>query len=181
MHDMTAANLRSAYGGESMAHMRYIAWAAKAEKEGFPNVARLFRAVSFAEEVHATKHFLQLAKTPGDFGVNAGAVFGNGTTSENLVGAIAGETFEIEEMYPAYIAVAENQKEKGAVQTFTWAVTAEKAHAEFYRRSKKAVDGGKDIKLETIHVCANCGWTLEGDAPDTCPVCNVKKKFFHAF
>lgn len=98
MHKMTQGNLEAAFAGESQAHMKYHAFADKAEKEGLPEVARLFRAVSFAEQVHATAHFRTLD--------------GIGTTEENLQAAIDGETYEVEEMYPAFIAVAEVQEEK---------------------------------------------------------------------
>ena len=94
MKEMTAQNLRSAFGGESQAHMRYISWADKAEKDGFSNVARLFRAISYAEQVHATNHFKVMKDIKGDFQVTAGAGFGIGTTSENLEAAKNGELFE---------------------------------------------------------------------------------------
>src|SRR5687767_6882986 len=115
MNDMTATNLRSAFGGESQANMRYRIWGEKAKKDGFPTVARLFMATADAEEVHATLHFKALKDEVGGFSVNAMAEFGYGPTSENLKGAIAGETFEFTQMYPAYIAVAEMQGEKEAV------------------------------------------------------------------
>ncbi len=181
MHDMTAANLRSAFGGESMAHMRYMIWADMADKEGFKNVARLFRAVSYAETVHAANHFKVLGKAPGDFEVLAGAGFSTGKTAELLAGAIGGEEFEIAEMYPAYIAVAEAQGEKDAARTFNWALAAEKIHAEMYKKAKESADKGKDPELDRVQVCSNCGYTTEGEAPDTCPVCGVPKKMFQEF
>jgi len=181
MHSITAENLRSAYGGESMAHMRYMIWADKAEREGFPNVARLFRAVSFAERAHATGHFNVMKDVAGGFSVVAGGGFGIGPTSQNLQGAIEGETFEIAEMYPAYLAVADMQGEKSAHRSMTWAMAAEKIHAEMYAQAKKAVDGGADAGFGLIHVCDVCGHTLEGDAPDKCPVCGALKKRFRAF
>lgn len=101
MNEITAANLRSAFGGESQAHMRYIVWGKKAEEEGFPNVARLFRVISYAEEVHASKHFHELANVSGDFLVASMAGFGLASTSENLQGAIDGENFEGEQIYPS--------------------------------------------------------------------------------
>ena len=107
MKAMTAENLRSAYGGESQAHMRYRIWAAKADEDGFPTVGRLFRATSDAEETHATLHFKALKDIKGDFSVTSGGGFGLSSTSENLQAAIDGEMFEVNEMYPAYIAVAE--------------------------------------------------------------------------
>ncbi|MEW5945558.1 MAG: rubrerythrin family protein [bacterium] len=181
MHDMTAGNLRSACGGESMAHMRYVAWGDRAEEEGYPNVARLFRAISFAERVHATNHFTELKDQAGAFSVTSGGIFGLGATSENLAGAIAGERFEIEEMYPVYLNAAKFQGEKGAEISFGYALSAEKIHAEMYGNARKAVEGGKDLVIGPVQICTNCGHTAEGDAPDFCPVCGVPKDRFRRF
>jgi rubrerythrin len=181
MHDMTAANLRSAHGGESMAHMRYKIWADKAEADKFPNVARLFRAVSFAEQAHATGHFRALRNEVGSHDVLSGAGFGLGTTSENLAGAIEGETFEIEEMYPAYLAVAEAQGEKEAIRSMNFALSAEKIHQAMYTEAKQAVDDGNDANIGPISICSVCGHTLEGDAPDRCPICNAVKEKYKTF
>jgi rubrerythrin len=164
-----------------MAHMRYMIWADKADRDGFPNVARLFRAISFAEQAHATGHFNAMKDVAGGFSVLAGGGFGLGSTSQNLQGAIDGETFEINEMYPAYMSVAESQAEKAAHRSMSWAVAAEKIHAEMYTRAKQAVDAGKDAALGTIYVCAVCGHTHEGGALDKCPVCGALGKTFKAF
>ncbi len=181
MHEMTATNLRSAYGGESMAHMRYRTWSGKAEKEGYSNVARLFRAIAFAEEIHANGHFSVLRRQGGACGVAAGAGFGIGSTSQNLAGAIEGETFEVDEMYPAYKAVAEAQDEKRAAHSFYYALSAGKTHAAMYAKAKAAVDKGKDAKLGAIQVCEVCGYTADGKAPKECPVCKAKGNKFRAF
>lgn len=181
MHDMTAANLRSAYGGESMAHMRYRTWADKAEKDGFPNVARLFRAIAFAEEVHANNHFGTLADEAGDFLVASGAIFGLAGTPENLQGAINGEMFEVTEMYPTYKQTAEFQNEKKAVLSFDYALEAEKIHAAMYQAARTSVDAGKDIELGPVQICDNCGYTHEGDIPDKCPVCKLGPEHFRTF
>jgi len=181
MHSMTAENLRSAFGGESMAHMRYLIWADKADKDGFPNVARLFRAVSYAEQAHATSHFNAMKDAAGSFSVLAGGGFGLGSTSENLQGAIEGERFEINEMYPAYMAVAETQTEKAAHRSMTWAIEAEKIHAEMYSQAKESVDAGKDAPLGPIHVCSVCGHTHAGDPLDKCPICGSPQKKFRTF
>ncbi len=181
MHAMTAANLRSAFGGESMAHMRYLIWGDKAEKDGFPNVARLFRAISHAERVHATNHFTAMADEGGAHLVASGGGFGLGPTSANLAGAIEGETFEVEEMYPAYMAVARAQGEKGAIQSIHYAVSAEKIHAAMYAAAKKAVDAGHDMKLGPVQICGVCGNTAEGDAPAKCPICAATKSKFKTF
>lgn len=181
MRNMTAANLRSAFGGESMAHMRYLVWAEKAEQDGFDNVARLFRAISRAEQAHASGHFRAMADVAGAHDVAAGGGFGLGSTSDNLAGAIEGETFEVNEMYPAYLAVAEAQQEPAAIRSINYALAAEKIHAAMYSEAKAAVDGGKDYQVGTIQICANCGHTIVGDAPDRCPICNVKKDRYVAF
>ena len=167
MRDMTKANLEAAFAGESQAHMKYLIFADKAKKDGFPNIARIFRANAYAEQVHATSHFKVMKKLA--------------KTSTNLQVGIEGETFEVEEMYPAYTAVAELQEERGAVRSTKWAQEAEKVHAEMYKEAKKAVDSSQDIKVEKVHVCSVCGWTGEGEAPDNCPLCNAKKEFFKIF
>ena len=181
MRPMTEGNLKSAFSGESQANMRYLIWADKAEKDKFPNVARLFRAISFAEQVHATNHFKVLKEIVGPSLTIAMAGFGTSTTSENLEGAIEGENFEVTEMYPAYKAVAELEGERGAVRSFEWAEEAEKIHAGMYTKAKQAVDSGKDIELGPVQICCMCGYTVEGAAPDRCPVCNALKERFKAF
>jgi rubrerythrin len=164
-----------------MAHMRYGTWGDKAEQDGFPNTARLFRAITFAERVHANNHFRELKDQAGGFVCNSAAVFGLGSTSQNLQGGIDGETFEINEMYPTYLETAKFQGEKGAQQSFFYALSAEKTHAAFFQKAKAAVDSGKDIKLGPMQICTVCGYTLEGDAPDKCPICGAKKEKFRTF
>jgi len=181
MNEMTAANLRSAFGGESQAHMRYLVWGKRAEEEGFPNVARLFRAISYAEEVHASNHFHELADVKGDFLVASMAGFGLTSTSENLQGAIDGENFEIEQMYPAYLAVARDQNERNAIRSFHYALEAEKIHSAMFSEAKQAVDSGKDMDLDDVQICSVCGHTRQGDAPDRCPVCGQPREAFVAF
>lgn len=181
MNEMTAANLRSAYGGESQAHMRYKVWGAKAQEEGYPNVARLFLAIAFAEEVHASNHFHELAAESGDFLVASMAGFGLASTEENLQGAIDGENFEVNQMYPAYIAVAKEQNEKGGARSFHYAVEAEKIHAALFTEAKQAVEGGEDMPLDTVQICDVCGHTRVGEAPDKCPVCGRGREVFRSF
>jgi len=167
MHAMTKENMEAAFAGESMAHMKYLIFADQAEKDGFPNIARLFRANAYAEQVHATSHFKVMKKLS--------------TTADNLGVGVEGETFEIEEMYPAYMAVAELQEERGAVRSTRWAREAEKVHAEMYQSAKVSAEGGADIEGEKMYVCSVCGWTGEGEEPDNCPLCNAKKEFFKIF
>ncbi|HUT01509.1 MAG TPA: rubrerythrin family protein [Phycisphaerae bacterium] len=181
MNAMTVANLRSAFGGESMAHMRYLVWADKAQADGFPNVGRLFRAISRAEQAHATGHFRAMRDEAGDALVAAGGGFGLGSTSGNLAGAIGGEVFEVEQMYPAYLTVAQAQAETGAIRSMEYALSAERIHAAMYTKAKEAVDAGNDVELDTVQICGVCGHTLEGDAPDTCPICGARKDKYVAF
>lgn len=103
------------------------------------------------------------------------------TTSENLQGAIDGELFEINEMYPAYLEVAKAQKEKLAEKSITYALEAEKIHARMYQKAKKSVDAGKDVKLGDVCICSVCGHTVEGGAPEKCPICNAVKARFEVF
>ncbi len=178
MNAMTQDNLRSAYGGESMAHMRYRTWAEKADKDGFPTVARLFKATAIAEEIHANLHFAALKDISGDFVVTSMAGFGISTTSENLQGAINGEVFEYTQMYPAYIAVAEMQEEKTAVRAMKFAIEAEKVHAELFTQAKEAVDEGKDLEATDVLLCPICGFISLTGEEHICPICNAKKDKF---
>ncbi|MDQ1371832.1 MAG: hypothetical protein QG582_747 [Candidatus Thermoplasmatota archaeon] len=167
MRDMTQRNLSEAYAGESQAYMKYTAWADKAESEGRPNTARLFRAVAAAEKVHAVNHWKALGNVLD--------------TSSNLQHALDGERHEIDEMYPAFEAVAELQQEKAALRTMHWALETEKVHSKKYERALEAAKASKDVELGLLHVCPVCGYTMEGDAPDACPVCGAKKERFAKF
>ncbi|MEM0449056.1 MAG: rubrerythrin family protein [Methanomassiliicoccales archaeon] len=179
MHAMTEQFMHNAYAGESMAHMRYLIYADAAEKEGFKNVARLFRAVAFAEEIHASGH---MRRSPRKMGaVAAEAPFGVGKTAENLAVAVEGEKFEVEEMYPVYMETAKLQGEKIAYTSFEWAYKAEKVHKKMYEEAKELVDQGKDWRDAKVQICSTCGWTVEGEAPDVCPVCGAKSSAFRAF
>ena len=167
MRKMTEENLKAAFAGESQAHIRYLIFAEAAEREGKPNIARLFRAIAYAEQVHAANHL-------GELG-------GIGKTPENLAEAIAGETFEVEEMYPAYLAVAELQGEAGARRAIHYALEAEKIHARMYEKAKEAAAKGQDIELKTVYICPVCGYTVEGEAPEYCPVCGAPREKFKNF
>ncbi len=180
-NEMTADFLRSAYGGESMAHMRYIAWGNQAEKESFPNTAKLFKAISYAEQVHANNHFRELGQSKGGHTVTAGAVFGHGTLVENLQGAIDGELHEVEQMYPVYLNAAQFQEEKGAQRSFHFALEAEKIHARLFKDAQDAAKNGQDIQLKSVHICPVCGHTILDGAPDNCPVCGAKKEMYVNF
>jgi rubrerythrin len=167
MKKMTEENVKAALAGESQAHVKYAAFAEKAAAEKLPNIARAFKANSYAEHVHATNYI----KTLGALG----------TTKDNLEAAVGGESFEIEEMYPAYIVVAQAQGEKTAGIYLNAALAAEKVHAGMYKAAREAVAAGRDIEYKAIHVCGMCGFTMEGDAPDKCPVCGAPKDKFVTF
>lgn len=175
--------LLSAYAGESMAQSRYRAFEEVAEREGFKNVARLFRAIAFSEQVHARNHLRRVASLMSDEKACGGAPIGLGTTSQNLTLAIAGEVFEVNEMYPTYLEVARLHGDKNSEQSFKWALEAEKIHAELYKRSKEYVDRGEDLPIEgSVWVCPVCGHTHVGpEAPDRCPVCGVPRSKYVSF
>lgn len=167
MKKMTEANLQAAFAGESQAHLKYLNFAERAQKDGLVNVARLFQAAAYAEYVHASNHLRALG--------------GIQDTAANLAGAFDGETFEIDEMYPAYRAVAEAQAEKGALRSMTWALAAEKIHAQLYSAARQAVAGQQDIAGGAMWVCETCGFTGEGEAPDVCPLCGARHEKLRPF
>ncbi|WP_456473829.1 rubrerythrin family protein [Candidatus Pyrohabitans sp.] len=159
----TEENLAKAFAGESQANRRYLAFAKKAEEDGYPNVARLFRAAAESETIHALSHL----KVMG----------GIKSTAENLKAAYEGETYEKTEMYPEFIAAAKEEGNTEAVRTFTWAIKAEEVHADLYTKATEAVKAGKDAELGSLQVCQACGYTVEGDAPERCPVCGAEGMF----
>jgi rubrerythrin len=158
----TEKNLKDAFAGESQANRKYLAFAQKADTEGYPQVARLFRAAAAAETVHAHTHLRTLK--------------GVKSTLENLKEALGGETYEFQTMYPPMIAEAKAEGNEAAVRTFTFANEVEKVHAALYQKAIEAL--GKPQKDAAYYVCSVCGYTCEGDAPDECPVCKAKKKVF---
>ncbi|NLH37026.1 MAG: rubrerythrin family protein, partial [Thermotogaceae bacterium] len=127
----------------------------------------LFKAISYAEFVHAKNHFMALKKL--------------GDTPDNIQSCIDGETFEIEEMYPVYNEVAKLQGEKEAQITTHGALEAEKIHAEMYKKALKLVNEGKDYDADKIFICSVCGYTVEDEAPEKCPVCGAPKSAFLEF
>jgi rubrerythrin len=154
-------HLKEAFGGESQANRRYLAFASKADKEGYPQVARLFRAAAEAETVHALNHLRALKAVRA--------------TAENLREAISGETHEFKEMYPKMIADAQAEGDKEAERAFVYANEVEKIHAQLFQKALKTME---EKKLVDVYVCPTCGYTVEGDPPDNCPVCNTQKKHF---
>jgi len=164
---MTEKSLSEGFAGESMAHMRYLIFSEVAEREGFKNLARLFKAIAYAEFVHAKNHFNALGKV--------------GPSKDNLENAIEGETYEVEEMYPAFKAVAELQGEKSALRSFDWAYNAERIHAKMYEKAKASVERGSDVQVGDIYICPICGYTVEGEPPEKCPICGAKRELFKKF
>ncbi len=157
----TEKNLQDAFAGESQANRKYLAFAKKADKEGYTQAAKLFRAAAEAETVHAHNHLKQLD--------------GIKSTKENLEAAINGESFEFQEMYPQMIKDAEKEDNKGALRSFNYANEVEKIHADLY---KKALENLGNNEEADYYVCELCGYTAEGEAPDKCPVCGAKKELF---
>ena len=183
LNAQTADFLRSAYGGESMAHMRYLIWGEHAIKNGYPNIGRLFRAIAHAEQVHAHNHFTVLKDTTGGFKVDAGGEFGLQSLPENLLWAIEGEQGEVNQMYPAYLAVAELQCEKDAIRSFHYALEAEKIHVDMFSQARDYALKEKDMPIgeDKVYICPVCGFTHIGNPPSCCPVCKVKSSLFVAF
>ncbi|MGC9137548.1 MAG: rubrerythrin family protein [Thermoplasmata archaeon] len=167
MKKMTEKNLGDAFAGESQAHMRYLIFADVAEKAGYKNIARLFRAISYAEQVHATNHYRALGLIKD--------------TENNLQAAIDGETYEVEEMYPVFNEVAKFQGEKTAEQSTHYALEAEKIHADLYKKAKESVKAKKDMDIGDIYICTVCGYTAVGNVPEKCPVCGAPSSAFRKF
>lgn len=168
MKEMTKKFLEDAFAGESMAHMKYSIFSEEAEKKGLKKLANLFKAIAYAEFVHARNHFKALRKLYENM-------------SDNVQTCIDGETFEIEEMYPVYKNSAEFQGENEAVRSTHFALEAEKIHAEMYKKAKELVEKGQDYTAEKIYICSVCGYTVEDEAPEKCPVCGAPKDMFVEF
>jgi len=160
----TQQNLQEAFAGESQANRRYLAFAGKAEKDGYPQVARLFRATAEAETVHALKHLDVMG--------------GIKSTKENIEAAIAGEYHEFSAMYPGFISKAEEENSMMARMSFAYANQVEKIHHNLYQKALEALKSGQKLKDEPYFVCQTCGNTVAGEAPDKCPVCGAPKARF---
>ena len=159
----TQENLKEAFAGESQANRKYLAFAKQAEKDGFANVAKLFRTAAEAETIHAMGHFA--------------AMGGVATTAENLQAAIDGETYEYREMYPPMLQQAESEGHR-AKRMFNFASKAEAVHARLYAHALEAVKQGKDLDVTDIYLCPICGHVEFGQAPDSCPICGAKAEKF---
>ncbi|MBM4019101.1 MAG: rubrerythrin family protein [Planctomycetes bacterium] len=160
----TDENLQAAFAGESQANRKYLAFAKAADQEGLAQVARLFRAAAEAETVHAHNHLRVMG--------------GVGKTADNLQAAIAGETYEFQKTYPAFIKQAEKDSNGKAGLSFQYANRVEQVHAALYKKAADAVAGGKDLPAAALYVCLTCGNTVEGDPPASCPVCGSGRDRF---
>ena len=154
-------HLRDAFAGESQANRKYLAFAAKADKEGYPQVAKLFRAAGAAETVHAHAHLRALGEI--------------GNTADNLKVAVDGETHEFKQMYPEMIQDAKEEGNKKAERSFVYANEVEQVHAKLYQN---ALDNLDSLEAADYYVCSVCGMTVEDEAPDRCPVCSAKASAF---
>jgi rubrerythrin len=153
----TTDNLKAAFAGESQANRKYLAFAKKADEEGFPQAAKLFRAAAAAETVHAHNHFKAL-----------GGIL---STAENLQEAINGENYEVVSMYPPMITDAEAENDSKATRSFQWAYEVEKIHEALYRKALELL--GKETATADYYVCPFCGYTHEGPLDGKCPVCGA--------
>ncbi len=158
----TEVFLKEAFAGESQANRKYLAFAAKADQEGFPQIARLFRAAAEAETVHAHSHLR--------------ALNGIRSTKENLQEAIAGETHEFKKMYPEMIEAAKSEGQKVAERSFSYANSVEKVHAQLYQSLLDRL--GTPQENYPYYICPVCGFTAEKQAPGNCPICGTKGEMF---
>jgi len=156
-------DLMAAFAGESQANRKYTAYAIKADEEGFPQVARLFRAAAAGETVHALNHFRAADEVK--------------STQENLTAAITGEHYEVVDMYPGMIADAQAEENRPAVKSFIRAWNVEKVHEALYRAALETL--GKETEICDYWVCPECGFVQEKNAPDKCPKCgHIGTEFF---
>lgn len=160
----TKENLAEAFAGESQANRKYLAFAKKAEADGLPQVAKLFRAAAHAETVHAHAHLR--------------AMGGIRSTAENLKEAVEGEGFEFQKMYPPFLEQARTEGDRAAENSFKFALAVEEVHHGLYRQALAAVEAGADLAARPIYVCEVCGNTVYDAAPDKCEVCLVPKERF---
>lgn len=159
----TNDNLKEAFSGESQANQKYRAFAKKAEKDGFNNIAKLFRTTAEAERIHAEGHLKALDMIA--------------TTAENLQAAIDGETYEYKDMYPPMLekATADDHRAK---TMFRFAIGAEEVHAQIYAKALEAVKKGVDLDVSEFYLCPVCGYIELGKAPEKCPICGAKQSIF---
>ena len=157
----TEKNLLDAFAGESKASRKYLAYAQQAEREGYSQAANLFKATAAAEAIHALAHVRLLGMVK--------------STAENLEEALSGETHAFTKMYPAMIRDAEEEGQKAAAITMGYLAEVEQSHARHYR---KVLDSLENLPGAEYYVCSVCGYTVESEVPDTCPVCKSSSKVF---
>lgn len=160
----TEENIQEAFGGESKANCRYTLFAEKAEKDGYPQVAKLFRAVAEAEMVHIRNHLNVMDAI--------------GTTKDNLLAASLGEKQEFTDMYPTFIEIAKEEMNDRAERSFDWANRVEKVHYKYFEDAYKDMKEGKQPADTTYYVCQVCGNTVKDNVPDKCPICGAPTKAF---
>jgi rubrerythrin len=160
----TEENLKAAFAGESQANRKYLAFAKKAESEGKMGTAKLFRAAAEGETVHALKHL----QTLGDVK----------DTAENLRSALAGETYEIDTMYPEFISQAQEEKESGAELSFENALSVEMIHQKLFRQALQKLEAGEDVSDADYYICPVCGYPAISEVPENCPICHTPKDKF---
>jgi rubrerythrin len=160
----TSENLAEAFAGESQANRKYLAFAEKAKADGYPAIAKLFRAAAAAETVHAHAHLRVMG--------------GVKDTAQNLQAAVAGEGYEFEEMYPKFVAESDREGNQAASFSFRNALAVERIHHQLYQDALTSLKQGKDLPDTAIFVCGVCGNTVKGQAPDKCPVCGALKVKF---
>jgi rubrerythrin len=176
MRHATAANMRNAFGAESAAHMRYLIFSEKAAFEKFPNIARMFRALAFAEKVHASSHYRQTSELLGEYCISFAAPFVYDRTVDNLTKAWEAERDEGEEFYPPYAAAAKAQGEMHAAQNFEWMALVEKSHSDMVKNLLDILKrSAGDPEIGDLYVCDICGLVVEDEPPEKCPICMAKR------
>jgi len=161
----TDENLKAAFAGESQANRLYLAFAQKAEEEGFTQAAKLFKAAAEAETIHALNHVRITGQVK--------------STIDNLSTAVSGETFEFKKMYPEYLSIAKQEGNKQASWSFDVASKVEQIHANLFQKAINALKNRKEMEKVDYYVCGVCGNTVEGSPPEKCPICgSPKEKFF---
>lgn len=160
----THDNLKEAFAGESQANRKYLAFAKKADADGFPQVAKLFRAAAEAETIHAHAHL----RAMGDIK----------STEQNLQEAVEGESYEFKSMYPPFLQEAQQEKNKQAEISFKFALDVEEIHHDLYQKALTSVKAGSDLPEKKIYICEVCGNTVYDEAPEKCPICNAPRAQF---
>lgn len=171
----TMADLQSAFFGESNAHARYLAFAKKADTEGYGGAASLFRAAARAEEIHAGNHAAVIKKFGGVPEAKLEMLVVK-STRQNLMAAIKGETYERDQMYPRFIQQAKADANADAVRTFQFALAAEAEHAKLYAEALENLESMKGSRV--FYVCPVCGFTTPKLGFEVCPTCTTPKEHF---